>query len=183
MKIESAKKRYSEKAVQRLMADFGMKNKHAVPHVTKVVVNVGMGKIQKEGEKIEEILKALAEITGQKPVKTAARKAISGFKIREGLEIGAKVTLRGKRMWDFIDRLVNVTLPRTRDFQGITRQSVDAHGNLNIGIKEHIIFPEIVLEKVKHIFSLQVTVVTTAKKKAEGEVLFRELGFPLQSGN
>lgn len=181
MKILSAKTKYEEKAVPKLMETFGYTNKMALPKLRKLVVNVGTGKILKEAEKVEEVVRALADITGQKPVKTKAKQAISGFKTREGLEIGVKVTLRGKRMWSFIDRLVSVALPRTRDFQGITRSSVDGHGNFSIGIKEHTIFPEIVLERVKHIFSLQVNISSGAKNQAEGEVLFRELGFPIQA--
>jgi large subunit ribosomal protein L5 len=181
MITKTTKEKYLEKAVPKLMEAFGYKNKMAVPKITKVVVNVGTGKILKEAEKVEEVIKAIAEITGQKPVKTKAKKAISTYKTRKGQEIGVKVTLRGKRMWSFVDRLVNVALPRTRDFQGITQRSVDIYGNFNIGIKEHTIFPEIVLEKVKNIFSLEVNVTSTAKNKKEGEVLFRELGFPIQS--
>lgn len=180
MKVVSVKTKYEEKAVPKLMEVFGYKNKMAVPKITKAVINVGTGKILKEGEKVEEVVKALSEITGQKPVKTKAKKAISSYKTRKGLEIGVKVTLRGKRMWQFLDRLVNVALPRTRDFQGITQRSIDSYGNFNIGIKEHTIFPEIVLERVKNIFSLEVNISSTAKNKTEGEVLFRELGFPIQ---
>lgn len=181
MKTITIKEKYEAQAVPKLMEAFGYKNKMAVPRLKKVVVNVGTGKILKEGERVEEVVKTLSEITGQKPVKTKAKKAISSYKTRKGLEIGAKVTLRGKRMWAFLDRLVNVALPRTRDFQGITQRSVDSYGNLNIGIKEHTIFPEVVLERVKNIFSLEVNVSSTAKNKAEGEVLFRALGFPIQN--
>jgi large subunit ribosomal protein L5 len=122
----------------------------------------------------------LAQITGQKPIKTKSHKAISGFKIRQGLEIGAKVTLRGKRMWQFIDRLIGATLPRIRDFQGIEAKNIDQGGNLNIGIKEHIVFPEISPEKVKNIFGLQITVVASAKSREEGIELFKLLGFPVK---
>lgn len=160
---------------------FGYKNSMAVPRVLKVVVNAGIGKFIKESDKVEEIINGIGEITGQKPVKTKARKAISGFKIRQGLEIGVKVTLRGKRMWQFIERLVNVALPRTKDFQGIEEKSVDKKGNLNIGIREHTIFPEISAEKVKNIFSFQVTVVTNAKSRDEGRELFKLLGFPIKT--
>ncbi|TAK94981.1 50S ribosomal protein L5 [Patescibacteria group bacterium] len=179
-KILSTKERYQVQVVPAMMEAFQYTNQMAVPKIQKIVLNVGIGKIQKETERIEEIMNVLRQISGQNPVKTKSRKAISGFKIREGLEIGVKVTLRGKRMWDFLDRLINVALPRTRDFQGIPFSGIDQGGCLNIGIKEHTIFPEVVLERVKNIFSLQVNVVTNAKSQAEGEVLFRGLGFPIR---
>lgn len=181
MNIVSAKEAYNKKAVVEMTKHFGYPNVMAVPRVTKVIVNVGIGKIVKENDKIEEIIESLRVITGQQPVKTKSRKAIAGFKVREGMEIGIKVTLRGKRMWDFIDRLVHATLPRTRDFQGINRRAVDAGGNINIGIREHMIFPEISPEKVRHIFGMQITVVSTAKTQAEGLELFKLLGFPLKN--
>jgi large subunit ribosomal protein L5 len=160
---------------------FGYKSVMAVPQIKKVIVNVGIGKIVKENDKIEEVVNAITAITGQKPVKTKAKKAISGFKIREGMEVGVKATLRGARMWNFIDRLVSATLPRTRDFQGINRKAVDQRGNINIGIKEHTIFPEISPEKVKYIFGMQVTISTNARSQEEGLELFKLLGFPIKS--
>lgn len=181
MKMIPLKKIYSEKAAPALKKEFGIKNAMAVPRVGKVVVNVGTGKILKDAKRVEEIWASLETITGQKVLKTKARQAIANFKTREGLEIGACVTLHGQRMWDFLDRLINVALPRVRDFQGIPRSAVDQSGNCNIGIKEHLVFPEIIPEKVQHIFSFQVNIVTTAKNKQEGEVLFRLLGLPLQA--
>lgn len=181
MKIVSAKDKYTQTAVAEMEKQFGYGNVMAVPRVQKVVVNVGVGKIVKEGDKIDEIVSTIESITGQKAVRTKARKAISGFKVRENMEIGVKVTLRGKRMWQFIDRVINATLPRTRDFQGINVRAVDAKGNLNIGIKEHMIFPEISPEKVRHIFGLQITVVTNATSQKEGITLFKLLGFPLKN--
>ncbi|HAR99960.1 MAG TPA: 50S ribosomal protein L5 [Candidatus Moranbacteria bacterium] len=176
-----AKDKYTKIAVAEMKKKFSYKSVMAVPRIQKVVVNVGIGKIVKENDKIEEIVTALTAITGQKPVKTKAKKAISGFKIREGMEIGVKVTLRGARMWQFIDRIVAATLPRTRDFQGLNRKAVDTGGNLNIGLKEHMIFPEISPEKVKHTFGMQITVSTNAHTQAEGLELFKLLGFPLKS--
>jgi large subunit ribosomal protein L5 len=181
MNITPAKEKYTKVAVAEMKKKFSYKSVMAVPRIQKVVVNVGIGKIVKENDKIEEIVSALTAITGQKPVKTKAKKAISGFKIREGMEIGVKVTLRGARMWQFIDRVVAATLPRTRDFQGLNRKAVDMGGNLNIGIKEHLIFPEISPEKVKHTFGMQITVSTNAHSQAEGLELFKLLGFPLKS--
>lgn len=180
MKIVSAKEIYAKKVTAEMEKEFGYSNAMAVPKILKVVVNVGIGKIIKENDKIEEVVNSLTQITGQKAVKTKAKKAIAGFKVREGMEVGVKVTLRGKRMWNFIDRLINATLPRTRDFQGINPKSVDSAGNLNIGIKEHMIFPEISPERVKHIFGMQVTISTTAKSQAEGMALFKLMGFPIK---
>lgn len=181
MKITPAKEKYTKVAVAEMQKKFNYKSVMAVPRIKKVVVNVGIGKLVKENDKVEEIVNALTAITGQKPVKTKAKKAISGFKIREGMEIGVMVTLRGARMWQFIDRVVNATLPRTRDFQGINRRAVDNRGNLNIGLREHIIFPEISPEKVRHLFGMQITVSTNATSQAEGLELFKSLGFPLKS--
>ncbi|HEX8973946.1 MAG TPA: 50S ribosomal protein L5 [Patescibacteria group bacterium] len=181
MNITPAKEKYTKTAQAELLKKFGYKSVMAVPRISKVVVNVGIGRITKEGDRVDEVVNSLTAITGQKPVKTKARKAISGFKVREGQEVGVMVTLRGKRMWQFIDRVINATLPRTRDFQGLNRKSVDSKGNLNIGIKEHMIFPEISPEKVRHIFGLQVTVSTTAQTQEEGIELFKILGFPLKS--
>ncbi len=181
MKIINSKIKYKEKVVPELRKEFGYKNIFAVPKVKKVVVNVGIGRFDKEKERIREIVEAIKVITGQKPLMTRARKSISGFKVREGAEVGVKVTLRGNRMWDFIDKLNNVAFPRTRDFQGIKISAVSNEGDLNIGIKEQIVFPEISAEEVNNIFSLQINVVSTAKNKEEGEKLFRLLGFPLES--
>ena len=181
MNIIPAKEKYIKTVQAEMKKKFGYKSVMAAPQIKKVIVNVGIGKIVKEGDKIEEVVNALTAITGQKPVKTKAKKAIAGFKTRAGMEVGVKVTLRGARMWQFIDRLVGATLPRTRDFQGITRKSVDKGGNISIGIKEHLIFPEILPEKVKYIFGLQVTISTTAHSQEEGLELFKLLGFPIKS--
>ncbi|MDO8565967.1 MAG: 50S ribosomal protein L5 [Candidatus Moranbacteria bacterium] len=179
MKMSSKKQIYSEKVVPALMKELGIKNVLAIPRVGKVVVNVGTGKILKDTKRVDDVIASLEAITGQKVLQTKARKAIAGFKTREGLEVGARVTLHGKRMWDFLDRLFNVALPRVRDFQGIPKSSIDQSGNCNIGIKEHVVFPEIVPERVQNIFSFQVNIVTTAKNKKEGEALFRLLGLPI----
>lgn len=157
-------------------------NALALPRVTKVTLNVGLGKFLKEQSRVDEIVEMLTAITGQKPVMMKARKAIAGFKIREGLEVGVKVTLRGRRMWQFLDRFLFAALPRVRDFQGIPVSSVDANGNCNIGIKEHMVFPEIVPEKVQTIFSLQIVVTTTARNRKDGEALFLALKFPFRVG-
>lgn len=181
MKHESIKTIYTTKAVPALTEQFGFTNVFSIPKIQKTVVNVGLGRFLKEPKRIEEIVASLEAITGQKVVMVQAKKAVAGFKIRENQEIGARVTLRGKHMWSFLDRLVKTALPRVRDFQGITERSVDSHGNLNVGLKEHMIFPEIIPEKVQTIFSFQVNVTTTAKNQEEGKALFKALGFPLQT--
>ena len=175
------KKNYEAKALPALKKLLKTENPNALPKLDRVVVNVGVGKFLKENNRIEEIRTALEMITGQKVVATKARKAIAGFKIREELEVRMRVTLRGRRMLDFLDRLIHVALPRVRDFQGVTLRSVDTYGNCNIGLKEHMVFPEIIPEKVQTVFSFQVTIVTTAKDKAAGECLFRAIGLPLQT--
>jgi len=180
MKVVTTKDKYIKTVTSEMEKKFGYGNVMATPRILKVVVNVGTGKLGKEGDRAQEVFDSLNVIAGQRPVKTKAKKAIAGFKTREGMEVGVKVTLRGKRMWSFIDRLINATLPRTKDFQGIPLSSVDSSGNLNIGIKEHIIFPEISPEHVKTIFGMQVTVTSTAKGKEEGVELYRLLGFPLK---
>ncbi len=181
MKVKALKIKYEEEVISKMKEKFGYENDLAVPRFEKAVVNVGIGKFNGEKEKVEEVKKDLQLITGQKPLMTKAKKAISGFKIRENMEIGIKTTLRGKRMWDFTDRLINIALPRTRDFQGISPKAVDKNGNLNIGVKEHTIFPEIFSEKVKNIFSFQITLVTSAKSKKEGLEFFKSLGFPIRA--
>jgi large subunit ribosomal protein L5 len=171
---------YQKEAIPTLQKEFGYTNVNALPKIEKVVVNVGVGKIHKESQAIEAIAKDLAVITGQKPVIVMSKKAIAGFKIRKGAPSGVKVTLRGPRMWDFLDRLILVALPRTRDFQGLENTVVDKNGNANIGIKEHIIFPEIRPEKVFRPFSLQVTVVTTTNTYEVASRLFKIIRFPFK---
>lgn len=174
------RERYEKKAIPAMREQFGYPNVMAVPRITKVVVNVGVGRMrdQKEHEEVQKFLKL---ITGQKPSARPAKKAIASFKTRIGLVIGYQVTLRGTRMYDFLSRLVDVSLPRTRDFQGIDSRSFDARGNLTIGIKEHIVFPEIIGEDYKFLFGFEITVVTSAKNKEEGVALLRIMGFPIKS--
>lgn len=171
--------KYNKEVVPILKKEFEYENVMAIPKITKVVVNIGTGRIVRETKVVDSMAKDLALMTGQTPVKTKAKVAIASFKTRKGLEIGLKVTLRGQRMYDFMDRLINIVLPRTRDFRGIKLSSVDKFGNLTMGIKEHIVFPEVVLESSKNIFGMGITVVSTAKTKEEAEKLFRLMGFPL----
>ena len=169
-----------------MMEKLGYKNPLAVPKIEKVVVNTSFGRLiagkgkQESAKLYEEILKDLALICGQRPVLANARKSISGFKLRQGMPVGANVTLRGQKMYDLLERLIHIVLPRTRDFAGIEPSSVDKEGNLTVGIKEHIVFPEVGAEDVKRIFGLEVTVVTNAKTREEGIQLFRLLGFPIK---
>jgi large subunit ribosomal protein L5 len=174
------KEKYNKEIIAELKKNLGFKNNLQVPRILRVVVNVGIGKFLKDGNAVKEIVESVQTIVGQKPVLTKAKKSIAGFKIREGLEVGIKATLRGKRKWDFIERLVGAAIPRIRDFQGINKSAVDENGNFNLGIKEHLIFPEILPENVKTIFSLQVNIVTSAKNQKEGLELFKALKFPIK---
>lgn len=184
--MDKLKEKFEKEVVPKMMEQFGYKSKMAVPRIEKVVINTGFGRLvagltKQEREKIsQEIAHDLALITGQKPLFTKARKSIAGFKVRKGMVIGAKVTLRGRRMYDFLERLIYIALPRTRDFRGIDPKSIDQNGNLTIGIKEHIVFSEVSSENVKRIFGFEITVSTTAKTKEEAETLFRLLGFPIK---
>jgi len=179
--------KYKKEAISAMMEKFGYKSSMAVPKIEKVVINTGYGrqvagKTNDEQKKIADfILEELGLICGQRAVKTYAKKAISSFKLRQGMPIGAKVNLRGKKMTDFLERLIYLTLPRTRDFKGISSESIDKQGNLTIAVKEHITFPEILPEKARDIFGLEITVVTTAKNKEEALELFKLLGFPIKS--
>jgi len=180
------KERYNKKVVPEMMEKFGYKSRMAVPVIEKVVINTGFGKMistktsDEKKKTLSAILKDLAAITGQTPVLTKARKSVSGFKIRRGMPIGAAVTLRRKRMFDFLERLINVTLPRSRDFQGLNKKSIDKGGNLTIAIKEQVSFPEILPERTKVIFGFEITIVTTAKNEKEGLEFLRLIGFPMK---
>lgn len=174
------KQKYIKEVVPKMKEEFGYQNDLAAPKIRKVIVNVGIGSFSKDDQSQQLVAKDLALITGQKPVPTLAKKAISAFKVRKGMVVGLKVTLRGKRMFDFISRLINVVIPRTRDFRGLASKSVDKSGNLTIGIKEHIIFPEVSSEEIKKIFGLEITLVSNAKTREEALELFKLLGFPIK---
>lgn len=180
--MTTLEEKYKKDVVPAMRAKFGYKNIMAIPRVQKVVVNCGVGKIREEKERAE-IQKFLALITGQKPASRAAKKAIASFKTRQGFVIGYQVTLRGKRMYDFLSRLVAIALPRTRDFRGLDSKSFDPKGNLTIGIKEHIVFPEMIGEDYRFLFGFEVTVVTSAGKREEGIELLRLLGFPIKQSD
>lgn len=180
------KEKYTKEVIPAMMKKFGYKNKMAVPKIQKVVVNTSFGRLMatQKGEgakKIQEaILEDLSLICGQRPVLTYAKKSIAGFKIRKGQPIGAKVTLRRNKMWDFLERVINVALPRTRDFQGIPKKSIDESSNLTLAFKEQIVFPEIAPEKANLIFGFEASIVTTAKSREEAMELFKILGFPIK---
>lgn len=173
-------KKYKKEVIPELKEKFGRKNDLAIPRILKVTVNTGIGKYRQDEKVIEEIAKDLALITGQKAVSAQAKKAISTFKTRVGQPIGLKVTLRGARMYDFIDRLISLALPRSRDFRGLPESNVDGSGNLNLGIPEQIIFPEISHENVRSIFGLEVSVTTNARTHEEGLQLYKKMGFPIK---
>jgi len=174
------KEKYKKEIQPELKKKFGYKNYFMAPKLEKVVVNVGFGRNYKDNDLIENIKKSLANITGQRCVLTKSKKSISAFKIREGLVIGAMVTLRGDRMYDFVEKLVNVTFPRVRDFRGISEKSVDKNGNLTVGFREHLPFPEISLESMENIHGLEVSISTSAKNKEEGLEFLRKMGFPFK---
>lgn len=174
------KESYQKQVIPQLKKEFGYKNIFQVPKIEKVVLNVGLGRGLKDSSFIETVESTLTRISGQKPVKTKAKKSISNFKIRAGMDIGMKVTLRGKRMYNFVEKLIKVTLPRVRDFRGLPTEKIDNKGNLNIGIKEHISFPEIKADEIEKLHGLEVAVITNAKNKEEGLALFKALGFPFK---
>jgi len=172
---------YKSEVVSKLQEEFGYKNVMEVPRVTKVTLNVGVGEAIGDKKQLESAVKDLEAIAGQKIVVTNARRSVAGFKIREGWPIGAKVTLRKERMWEFLDRLVDISLPRVRDFRGINPKSFDGRGNYSMGVKEQIIFPEIEYDKVDKLRGMDITITTTARTNDEGRALLKALSFPFKS--
>lgn len=179
MRRINLREKYLTDVISHMQREFGYAAIMAVPRIEKVVVNSGVGRIR-DDKQLAMVRHALELITGQKPAPRPAKQAIAAFKTRRGLVVGYQVTLRGKRMWDFLTRLVMIAIPRQRDFRGIDPASFDAHGHLTIGLKEHIVFPEMIGEDMPFIFGLEVTVVTTAKKREQGVALLRYLGFPIK---
>lgn len=172
---------YKKQVIPEMKAKFGYKNDLAVPRFTKIVINVGLNQEKlKDPKYLETVQSSLLKVSGQKPIFTLAKKSISSFKIREGTKIGVKVTLRGKRMYDFFLKLIHLTLPRLRDFRGIDPKIMDKKGNLTLGFKEHLAFPEIKSDELERIHGLEVTIVTTAKNNDQGRELLRLLGFPFK---
>jgi large subunit ribosomal protein L5 len=178
--VPRLKTRFHEEVVPRLQRELGLDNPMQVPRLDRVVLNMGVGDALKDGRMLEAAVDDLTTITGQKPVITKARKSIAGFKLREGMAIGAKVTLRGDRMWEFIDRLVSIAIPRIRDFRGLNPNAFDGRGNFTLGLTEQLIFPEIDYDKVVKVRGMDITVVTTAKNDEEGRALLVALGFPFE---
>ena len=178
--VPRLKVRFRAEARPRLMQELGLSNPMQVPRLEKVVINMGVGDSLKDGRLMEAAVEDLQIITGQKPVVTRARKSVAGFKIREGMAIGAKVTLRGDRMWEFVDRLVSIAIPRIRDFRGLNPKAFDGHGNYTLGLTEQLIFPEIDYDKVAKVRGMDITVATTAETDDEGRALLVALGFPFE---
>src|SRR3989344_5977955 len=172
--------KYQKESIPALQEKFGYKNKIAVPKIEKVSVNVGINARSVESNYAENVEDMVAKITGQKPVKTKAKKAISAFKIRENMVVGVKVTLRGQRMYDFLDKLIQVAIPRIRDFRGLDPKNIDKQGNLTLGLKEHNVFPEIKSDEAEKLYGLEISITTSAKNHEEGLELFKTLGFPFK---
>ncbi len=172
------KEEYEKNIVKALTEQFGYKNRMQVPRITKIVVNVGLGEMAHDKNLIEPVRDEIAAITGQRPAITKSKKAISNFKIREGVPVGYKVTLRNERMYNFLDRLINFVMPRIRDFRGVSRKAFDQNGNYTLGIKEQTIFPELELDKIPIAHGMDVCIVTTAKTKEESMALLENFGMP-----
>jgi large subunit ribosomal protein L5 len=172
--------RYREDVVPQLMQEFGYDNIMQAPRITKIVVNIGVGEALDNPKSLDGAVEDLRTITGQQPVVTRARKSIAAFKLREGRAIGVKVTLRGERMWALLDRLINVGLPRVRDFRGVSPDTFDGRGNYTIGLREQLIFPEIQYDKIDKVRGMEITIVTTAQTDEEGRRLLRLLGMPFR---
>ncbi|GAC1500781.1 MAG: 50S ribosomal protein L5 [Chamaesiphon sp.] len=171
---------YQETMVPKLMEQFGYTNIHQVPKLVKVSINRGLGEASSNAKALESSLSEIALITGQKPVVTRAKTAIAGFKIREGMPVGVVVTLRSDRMYDFVDRLINLSLPRIRDFRGISPKSFDGRGNYSLGIREQLIFPEVEYDKIDQIRGMDISIITTAKTDEEGRALLKQMGMPFR---
>ncbi|WP_031517193.1 50S ribosomal protein L5 [Desulfofalx alkaliphila] len=177
------KEKYKQEVIKAMMQKFGYKNVMEVPRLEKVVINIGLGEAIQNSKAVDAAVNDLMVITGQRPVVTKAKKSIAGFKLREGMIIGAKVTLRGDRLWEFVDRLISVALPRVRDFRGVSPKSFDGRGNYTLGIREQLIFPEIEYDKVDKVRGMDVSFVTTAKTDEEARELLRLLGMPFQKAS
>lgn len=175
------KKQYIETIVPKLMQNFKYNNIHQVPKIEKIVINRGIGSASQNQKMVDSALKELGMIAGQKGVITRSKKAIAGFKLREKMPVGVSVTLRGDRMYGFLDRLIHLALPRVRDFQGISQKSFDKNGNYSLGLEEQLMFPEIEYDKIDQVRGMDISIVTTASKQEEGLVLLKEFGLPFKS--
>jgi large subunit ribosomal protein L5 len=177
------KEKFNKEIAPALMKEFGLKNPMAVPHLHKIVVNMGVGEATQNAKVLDPAVRDLTEIAGQKPVVTRAKKSIAAFKVRENMPIGAMVTLRGDRMYEFLDRLVNTALPRVRDFRGVSTKSFDGRGNYTLGLKDQLVFPEIDYAKVDKMKGMNITIVTTAKDDNEARALLQHLGMPFRTAD
>ncbi len=175
------KQRYRQEVIPHLMKKFGYANVMQVPRIEKVVVNIGAGEAKDNPKLLDQLVEDLALITGQRPVVTRARRSIANFHLRQGMPVGCRVTLRGDRMYEFLDRMINVALPRVRDFKGVSGKGFDGRGNYTLGITEHVIFPEVDLEKVEKVKGMNVSIATTAETDEEAKELLRELGMPFRN--
>lgn len=173
-------KRYKEEVLPKLKEQFGYKNDMAVPRVEKVVVNMGLGRVVQERKRLQDGMRDLAAITGQKPLATKARKSVAGFKVRKGMEIGCKVTLHRARMYEFLDRLISISIPRIRDFRGLSDKGFDGCGNYNLGISEQTVFPEVDLDAVEFVQGMNISIATTARTDEEARALLEYLGMPFK---
>jgi len=180
--VPRVKVHYSTELRRRLRQELGLQNIMQVPRPVKIVINMGVGDAIRESRQLDGAVRDLTAITGQKPQVTKAKQSIAGFKIREGQSIGAKVTLRGDRMWEFLDRLVSVALPRIRDFRGLSPRGFDGHGNFTLGLTEQLVFPEVDYDSIVKVRGMDITVVTTAETNEQGRALLTALGFPFRPG-
>lgn len=178
--VQKLKTHYQETVVPKLMEQFQYENIHQVPKIVKVTVNRGLGEASQNAKALEASLNEVATITGQKPVVTRAKKAIAGFKIRQGMPVGIMVTLRSDRMYSFLERLINLALPRIRDFRGISAKSFDGRGNYTLGVREQLIFPEVDYDSIDQIRGMDISIVTTANTDEEGRALLKEMGMPFR---
>lgn len=174
------RERYENEIIKSMIEKFNYSSKMQAPKIEKIVLNIGVGDAVSNSKLLDDAVAELALITGQKPVTTKAKKSIAGFKLREGMPIGCKVTLRGERMYEFLDKLVNISLPRVRDFRGVSADAFDGRGNYTLGVKEQLIFPEINFDKVNKLRGMDIVFVTTAKTDAEGRELLTQLGMPFK---
>jgi large subunit ribosomal protein L5 len=177
---QNFKKKYQEQIVPKLQEQFGFTNIHQVPKVTKITLNRGLGEASTNTKALESSVAEIAKITGQKPVITRAKKAIAGFKLRQGMPVGVMVTLRGDRMYAFLDRFINLALPRIRDFRGISPNSFDGRGNYSVGIREQLIFPEIEYDQIDQIRGMDISIITSANNDEQGRALLKAMGMPFR---
>lgn len=174
------KDQYREKVIPSLQEKLSRKNIHSLPRIEKIVVSMGVGRAIQDRKILDEVMGHLGEVTGQKPQVTKSRKAVAAFRLREGMDVGCRVTMRGERMYEFLDRLITLALPRVRDFRGLNKKSFDGHGNYSMGLNEQMVFPEINPDKVKNTQGMNITIVTSTDSNDEARILLRELGLPLQ---